>query len=176
MIAPDTFFHQLPHEHAHLVSQHHPLFSRHGAQNLQLAGLRFGSCVGDRHGEMLARESTAQARPARFQRGPCGCGDDDPIDSHPRPRYAGVKCWLSAPRRRAFRKVLPPEIVLCVPKPAGPSCLREVRHVQDFPLWSSVVKDESFEPKRTQRITKKPRNKRAPAAGGGATSLNEEEH
>ena len=55
MIVPYAFLRYLSQEHAHLVGQRHPLFSRHGAQNFKLAGPRLRGCIGDRHGEMLAR-------------------------------------------------------------------------------------------------------------------------
>ena len=78
MIAQNAFSHQFPHEHAHLISQRHPLLARHSAHNLILLSPRRRVGIGDRHDRNVSTErnhaSAAASHACRGDRRAVGLG------------------------------------------------------------------------------------------------------
>jgi hypothetical protein len=59
MLTPNPLLGQFSGKQAHLKRREQAPFSRHAPLHLELDGLRQGACIGDEHGQMLPRASSA---------------------------------------------------------------------------------------------------------------------
>ncbi len=66
MLPLDSLLCQCSGEEAHFKGHEEPLLPRHRPLDLELEGLRRRACIGDGHGQMLARGSIAQPKVKRM--------------------------------------------------------------------------------------------------------------